>query len=103
MGLYDRDYYRDEPGGSWGEWLDQRGSAVIIGITCAVFFLQLLTVPRSSPLPPSLDTTTDEIRSAKLDPIRRTADLYAPAKSGGSSPAFGSTISGRSLRSSLAC
>jgi membrane associated rhomboid family serine protease len=83
MGLYDRDYYRDEPGGSWGEWLDQRGSAVIIGITCAVFFLQLLTSPRSTTLPANADLTTEEIRAIKLDPIRRSCDMHAPAVASG--------------------
>lgn len=81
MGLYDRDYYRDEGDGSWSEWLDQRGAIVIIAVTCAVFFLQLLTVPKSDPATAeeSRKQPVEQQRFERYDPVRRSADLYPPA------------------------
>ena len=81
MGLYERDYYRDEAESSWSEWLDQRGSVVIIGITCAIFFLQLLSLPKSDPstAEEARKKPYDEQRAERFDPVRRSADLYPPA------------------------
>ncbi|MCZ2342987.1 MAG: rhomboid family intramembrane serine protease [Bacteroidales bacterium] len=42
MGIYDRDYYRDDDGG-WLSGLGGRGVIWIIGVTVGVYILQLLT------------------------------------------------------------
>lgn len=42
MGIYDRDYYRDDEGG-WLSGLGGRGVTWIIGVTVGVYILQLLT------------------------------------------------------------
>lgn len=42
MGLYDREYYRDDDGGGWGEWLSGRAVVGLIVVTGALYFLQLL-------------------------------------------------------------
>lgn len=42
MGIYDRDYYRDDEDGFWSN-LGGRGVVWMIGITVGVFILQLLT------------------------------------------------------------
>lgn len=41
MGLYDREYYRDEEPG-WGDWLTGRAVVGLIALTAGLYFLQLL-------------------------------------------------------------
>jgi membrane associated rhomboid family serine protease len=42
MGIYDREYYRDD-GGAWGGWGGRGATPWLIGITCAVWLAQLAT------------------------------------------------------------
>lgn len=86
MGLHDRDYYRDDESGNWGDWLDSRGVASVIGITCAVFLLQLFSSPRVVDGDVPAMTNRQEFRDnyaayreARFDGVRRHTDLYVPA------------------------
>ena len=84
MSLHDRDYYRDDDSGSWSEWLDTRGAATVIGITCAVFLLQLFSAPRGGDKPELLSRQElrekyPDIREKTTDGVRKYSDLYLPA------------------------
>lgn len=43
MGFYDREYYRDDDGGRWEDWLTGRVTVGLIAVTGAIYVLQLLT------------------------------------------------------------
>ena len=83
MSLHERDYYRDENSSSWSEWLDARGAATIIGITCAIFLFQLFSTPRG--IEKKEIVSQEERRKKypdqreKFDIVQKYSDLYVPA------------------------
>ena len=55
MGIYDRDYYRDESGGWWSTMSGHPATWSIVGVTVSLFLLQILTrFPAGGGWPPDL-------------------------------------------------
>ena len=86
MSLHDRDYYRDENSSSWSEWLDARGAATIIGITCAIFLFQLFNTPNTPRGIEKKEIVSQQERRdqypdrrEKIDFVQKYSDLYVPA------------------------
>lgn len=83
MSLHDRDYYRDDEPDSWSDWLDARGTALIIGITCTVFLIQLFSSPREAVREPRMTRQEfrekyPDYREFRYDGVRKHGDLYLP-------------------------
>jgi len=57
MGIYDRDYYREESQGWWSSAHGHRATWTLIGITVGVFFCQMLTFHKVS----DADVWTDSV------------------------------------------
>lgn len=84
MSLHDRDYYRDDEPSTWGDWIDVRATALIIGITCTVFLIQLFSSPREVAREPRMSRQEfreqyADYRDLRFDGVRKHGDLYLPA------------------------
>jgi hypothetical protein len=84
VSLHDRDYYRDDEPASWAEWIDARGTALIIGITCTIFLIQLFSSPREAVREPRMSRQEfrehyADYREVRFDGVRKFGDLYLPA------------------------